>query len=251
MVRGLELFMNHFQNFTDHFVLIGGTACDLALRHRGSRFRATKDIDIVLCAEVLTRPFVEALWEFIREGNYKVQETSTGQRRFYRFSKPQREEFPFMLEFFSKMPDALDTDKTRYLAPIPVEDRVVSLSAILLDEEYYAWILQGKQMLDGAPIAAPEHLIPLKAKAWLDLTERNLKGEHVDSREIRKHKNDVFRLLAVVIPDTIREAPESIKVDLRKFLDAMNAEDIDFKNFGLGERTKEEVFKFMRTEYRL
>ncbi len=29
MVTGLERFIDHFQNFTDVFVLIGGTACDL------------------------------------------------------------------------------------------------------------------------------------------------------------------------------------------------------------------------------
>ena len=37
-----------------------------------------------------------------------------------------------------------------------------------------------------------EHIIPFKAKAWLDLTERKANGEHVDSRDIKKHKNDVL-----------------------------------------------------------
>lgn len=33
-----------------------------------------------------------------------------------------------------------------------------------------------------------------KAKAWLDLTKRKKEEEQVDSKNIRKHKNDVFRL---------------------------------------------------------
>ena len=42
------------------------------------------------------------------------------------------------------------------------------------------------QWIDG-------YLIPFKAKAWMDLTDRRAAGEHVDSKNIKKHKNDVFR----------------------------------------------------------
>ncbi len=31
-------------------------------------------------------------------------------------------------------------------------------------------------------------------KAWLDLLHRKSEGEQINSRNIRKHKNDVFRL---------------------------------------------------------
>lgn len=31
-------------------------------------------------------------------------------------------------------------------------------------------------------------------KAWLDLSERKAAGEDIDSKNIKKHKNDVFRL---------------------------------------------------------
>ena len=41
-----------------------------------------------------------------------------------------------------------------------------------------------------------------KAKAWLDLTERKNAGENVDSKNIRKHKNDVFRLTALLRSST-------------------------------------------------
>ena len=68
MVRGLDLFIEHCKEFSDQYVLIGGAACDLALEEMGVGFRATRDLDIVLCAEALTRSFVEALWAFIRAG---------------------------------------------------------------------------------------------------------------------------------------------------------------------------------------
>ncbi len=41
-------------------------------------------------------------------------------------------------------------------------------------------------------------LIPFKAKAWLDLKERKLNGDQVDSKNIKKHKNDVFRLALLI-----------------------------------------------------
>ena len=37
-------------------------------------------------------------------------------------------------------------------------------------------------MVDGIPVLSPTCLIPFKAKAWLDLKERKLNGEQVDSK---------------------------------------------------------------------
>ncbi len=43
MVRGLDVFREHFAGHADQFVLIGGTAASLALEEAGLDFRATKD----------------------------------------------------------------------------------------------------------------------------------------------------------------------------------------------------------------
>jgi len=53
MVRGYEVFRTHFADFSDQFVIIGGTACSIVLEGAGIKFRGTKDIDIVLCIETL------------------------------------------------------------------------------------------------------------------------------------------------------------------------------------------------------
>ena len=45
-----------------------------------------------------------------------------------------------------------------------------------------------------------ECLIPLKAKAWLDLSERRELGENVDSKAVRKHRNDVVQLSQLLAP---------------------------------------------------
>ena len=36
-----------------------------------------------------------------------------------------------------------------------------------------------------------------KIKAWLDLTYRKNNGETIDSKNMKKHKNDVFRLYPI------------------------------------------------------
>ena len=68
MVEGLDRFKAHFSNYTDRYVLIGGTASSLAMEELRQEFRTTKDLDIVLCIETLDRDFTQAFWDFIKLG---------------------------------------------------------------------------------------------------------------------------------------------------------------------------------------
>jgi len=249
MVKGLDLFREHFRGYADRYVLIGGTACDLAMGEAGLEFRVTKDLDIVLCVEALDKVFVEAFWAFNRDGKYQLKEKSTGRKQYYRFQKPETEGYPFMLELFSRQPDALSLADDSHLTPIPTDKDVSSLSAILLGEDYYRFLHAGRMELDGLAFVGPEHLVPLKAKAWLDLSERKSQGEVIDSRSIKKHKNDVFRLYQILSPDFDGEVPESIKDDMREFLSCMETEEIDFKSLGLGATNHKSVLADIRGIY--
>ena len=71
------------------------------------------------------------------------------------------------------------------------------------------------------PLVGEDRLIPLKARAWLDLGERHARGEHVDSRNIRKHANDVLRLSRLLAPDTRIPVAARIAEDLNRFLDGI------------------------------
>ena len=73
-------------------------------------------------------------------------------------------------------------------------------------------------MVDGIPVLSPTCLIPFKAKAWLDLKERKLNGEQVDSKNIKKHKNDVFRLAQLITANTRQVLSPEIAEDMKKFL---------------------------------
>ena len=43
MANGIDVFREHFKDFKDQYVLIGGMACDLLLDESGIPFRATKN----------------------------------------------------------------------------------------------------------------------------------------------------------------------------------------------------------------
>ena len=251
MVKGLEIFREHFRNFADRYVLIGGAACDIAMTAAGLAFRATKDLDIVLYVEALDAAFVQAFWEFVRMGGYEVQEKSTGEKQFYRFQKPTNADYPFMLELFSRQPDVLQVAEGSHLTPLPVEEDISSLSAILLDNHYYDFIRAGRQESDGLPMVGAAQLIALKARAWLDLTERAGRGEQIDSKTIKKHKNDVFRLYQILDPTSDPEAPETVKKDIREFISRMRVEEVDLKSLGLRTGTRDGILAEISKVYRL
>ena len=251
MVKGLEIFREHFRNYADRYVLIGGAACDIAMTAAGLAFRATKDLDIVLYVEALDAAFVQAFWEFVRMGGYEVQEKSTGEKQFYRFQKPTNADYPFMLELFSRQPDVLQVAEGSHLTPLPVEEDISSLSAILLDNHYYDFIRAGRQESDGLPMVGAAQLIALKARAWLDLTERAMRGEQIDSKTIKKHNNDVVRLYQILDPAIDPAAPETVKEDVREFISRMRVEEVDLKSLGLRTGTRDSILGEIARVYRL
>lgn len=231
MIKGLDKFKERFAGFEDQYVLIGGTATVLALDAAGITARQTKDLDIVLSLEALTADFGKAFWAFVRDGGYEHRQASTDKRIFYRFNKPVDDTFPVMLELFSRAPDGINPPSDVQLVPIPTDDEVYSLSAILLDTDYYGFLHQHKTILDGVSVLAATGLIPLKAKAWLDLNERKGKGEPIDSKNIKKHRTDILNLYRLLTAETRVATPGSIKRDLSAFLDELAKENAVVADF--------------------
>lgn len=220
MVKGLDLFRERFRDFEGSFTLIGGAACDEWFTAQGLPFRVTNDLDIVLIIEVIDRAFVGALRAFIAEGDYEVRQRTEGSPVLYRFAKPKNEQFPFMLELFSRKPEGLQLGDGQEIVPVPVGTDQHSLSALLLDEDYYALIQTFKDVRDGLPFATATALIPLKAHAWLNLTKRKADGAEIDTKNITKHRNDVFRLAGTLPGDPGPQLANVITGDLIRFLAA-------------------------------
>ena len=251
MVNGLDHFQAHFAGYTDRYVLIGGTASSLSMEELGGNFRVTKDLDIVLCVESLDADFAKAFWEFIKAGGYENRQKSTGRRLFYRFYAPSQSGYPEMLELFSRLPDALDHVEGSDLTPIPVDDEVSSLSAILMDDDYYAFVMQRRVVIHGLAMIKADALIPLKARACVDLANRKERGEAVDSKNIKKHKNDIVRLFTVLDRSEMVPLAESLRRDLDTALARMAGEPIDLKSLGVSTLPFPELLAELRRVYGL
>ena len=57
--------------------------------------------------------------------------------QFYRFSHPMSNRYPAMIELFTRKLDAIQLPDDAVLTPLPMDEDISSLSAILLDDDYY------------------------------------------------------------------------------------------------------------------
>lgn len=243
MVNGLEKFREKFEKFNDEYVVIGGTACSILMEDAGLSFRTTKDVDMVLIVDAKRYvEFGKTFWDFIKEGRYTCGEQKREKTCFYRFTDPQVG-YPSMIELLSKSPDPLVVPGD--VRRVPIAEDVSSLSAIILDESYYNLLSEGCDVLNGIRVLKPEYLILYKMKARMNLKESKEKGEHVNTDDYKKHKNDVFRLLPLLSVDLKINLPEKIQHDVETFLDSMKEEVVDSQILGDG-MTKEEALGMLR-----
>jgi hypothetical protein len=227
MVNGLRHFVRSFGELADCFILIGGTACELWMNSQGLEFRATKDLDVVLVADKLSADFTSRFWGFIAEGRYASHERSQPRPNCYRFKGPADERHPFMIELFTQ--NFLSVPDQVHLTPIPAGEDISSLSAILLSDEYYELIVRSRTVVDGVPTVPAGCLIPLKARAFLDLAARQAQGLPADSKDLKKHRTDVFKLFMTLAPtDRVSLAPP-VAQDLSRFLDRFSANSPEWK----------------------
>ena len=240
MVKGLDRFKERFLEESDQYVLIGGVAVMHWLEKASLQARATKDLDIVLLVEARRTGFQRKFWDFVRTGGYDNRQKSTGDRVYYRFSHPREEDYPYILELFSRIPDDFDLSGAPEIIPIPGDDDASSLSAILMDDAYYRIVRDNVLEDDGLPMLKPEGLILLKARAWLDLTERKGHGGKVDSTDIKKHRTDVFRLSQLLTPSEPVSVPGSVHTDLQRFLDRFPEDSPEWQSISkaIGNRGK-------------
>lgn len=229
MIRGLDIFRERFRPYEGSLVLIGGAACDDWFTRQGLSFRGTKDLDIVLLLEAVDSEFVAAMRQFIDEGGYEIrQRNDTGPPVLYRFIKPERGDFPHMLEIFSSIPEGIDLGDDQTIVPIPADEDVHSLSAILLDDLYHDLIRDHAEKRNGISFANATALIPLKSHAWINLSKRQKQGERVDSKDITKHRNDVFRIAGTLPGEPGPEIHPKILTDLALFLEAFPADSAEW-----------------------
>ncbi len=227
MAHGIEVFREHFSAYKEQYTVIGGMACDLLMSDAGLDFRLTQDIDMVLIIEALTTDFGKAIWQFIEDGDYTTHLSSIGQPKFYRFVNPTNPAYPKMIELFSRPQSGVQLQAIGHLMPLHIDDEITSLSAILLNDSYYKFLLAGRAVAGDVSVLDAVHIIPLKMKAWLDLTDRKARGAHVNDRDLRKHRQDVFRLFPLINAANKIPAPVEVYNDIQICIQKMRTLDID------------------------
>ena len=185
------------------------------------------------------------------EATYFGKEKSTGKPTRYRFTRPSDASFPYMVELFSRRPELIEPAADCHLTPLPIAEEVSSLSAILLDDDYYDFVQQGTSVREGLSVLAPEYIVPLKARAWIDLKGRHERGEDVSRDDIKKHRNDIIRLGQLISPAERIELPDRIRADLTEFVERALHEGAEPKVFGVIGMTLTDVRSLLTIVYGL
>lgn len=204
--------------------------------------------------EALSDEFINHFWQFINDGEYTISQVGD-KKQFYRFIKPQAEGFPKMIELFCRKPNLIREVEGMHLTDIPTGEEVSSLSAILLDDEYYQFALTNTQLINGLHIANEYALICLKVRAFINNSKRKVEGQNVKSEDITKHKNDIIRLTVTLTPNINVSIPDIIKKELKEYINTIRIENPDIKQLlkeqGVTDITLEEIIEQLELIFNL
>jgi hypothetical protein len=220
-MEGLDKFREAFADFTDNYVIIGGTACDITMTNTVMRPRATHDIDMIVIVENMTTAYAERFWQFIREAGYRPEKRKQEvgeptKYEMYRFLDGKAG-YPEMIELLSRHPDILGEPRGLVIEPIPTGEDISSLSAIIMDDDYYHFTITHSRLTDEIRHADSAALIALKARAYLNLLMEKADGKHVNAKDIKKHRSDVLKNV-VILEDAEIVAPQSIVNCIKEFV---------------------------------
>ena len=170
---------------------------------------------------------------------------------YYRFTNPQDKTYPKQIELFARYTGILNLPPDAHIEPISVGEDLSSLSVILMDDNYYAFTIEHSRNIDDIHVASPEALICVKAKAYTEMLDRKAEGKLVDSRDIEKHKKDIFRLIAMLPQDSHFTLPEKMKNDMNDFYQRVGelSNPDFFKNAGLRGLNAERLLELINTAF--
>lgn len=224
---GLDKFKEAFADFTDNYVIIGGAACEIVLQDTAMEPRATHDIDMIVIVENMSPAFGERFWQFVKEAGYRPEKRKTpaGETPRYELHRfvDGKPGYPEMIELLSRHPEVLGEPKGFVIEPLPIEDGVSSLSAIIMDDDYYTFTVSNSILTDGIRHASPAALVALKTRAYLNLLADKNEGRHVNSKDIKKHRSDVLKNV-VAIEDDYVDAPTVISQCVSDFIDSIQSD---------------------------
>ena len=246
MVDGIESFREAFKDFSDCYTVIGGAACDILMSEQDVEFRATHDIDMILILEDKKTEYSSAFWKYIKEGGYRCGWKTSNEVHFYRFTEP-KPGYPSQIELFSRRQD-YHLEVEQGVVPIHIDYDTSSLSAILLNDDYYNFMMEGRKVVNGIPVLGAEYLIPFKMYAWLDLTAGKAEGAFAKEKDLKKHKYDVFRLMSIIDESSKIQLKGLVKEKTAEFLEKIKDESLSLESVH-AIHTKEDSIEILKVIY--
>lgn len=206
-MHGQDFLSNYLGDYAKDYVLIGGNACVLNFEKIKVEFRATADLDIVLIVDNENEKFYAHLCEYLvgngyKGGLYRCKENDACAYRFT-LNGVQKVERPKIIELFSKKPDYFDADKSEklHITPIETEEGISNLSAILLDDEVYNFVIKHKCKIDNISTVNLQCLFGLKSIAWHNNELLFTEGKVNKEITVYKHPADMVRIASVLEED--------------------------------------------------
>lgn len=251
-VAGIEKFKEAMAGHKGEYVLIGGGACSILFDEAGMDFRQTKDLDVVVLVDNVGPSLGRSIWDFVREGGYEAGKRREGGCTYYRFTlpsgSPNAGTFPSEIELFARHPDFVLENEGSHVAPLPFDDTVSSLSAIILDDGYYEFIKANLTSINEVSTLSALCIIPLKMRAHVDNRRLHDKGVRISQKVLKKHRADVVDL-AGLLPDSARlELDGQLREDAEAFFE-------DFAEYASCETNRkrramlEDTLGFLRRVY--
>ena len=209
---GLSHFEAYFKDFRDSYVVVGGFATLMLLdKQLEGHGKATYDIDLVL----LTTSSVEMarqIKRYITEGQYTIQKGQKDNFLYYRFINPQVENFAKEIELFAVHDHSMILDEGQRIIPIDPEDGLYSLSAIMLDGEYFEMIKNNIDDSNQVPCTNTLATIMLKISAFYDLKQRG-------DDKWKKHRRDILKLILLLSGEERLELKGRMVEDVELFME--------------------------------
>lgn len=220
---GLSHFQEYCKEFDEHYVVVGGFATVMLLDEElgEGHGKATFDIDLVL----LTNNSVELsqrIKQYITDGKYDIQVGEKDRYKYYRFNNPKEENFAKEIELFASNENKLELDDKQRILPIDPEEGLYSLSAIMLDPEYFEMIKSNINKSTEAPCTNTQATIMLKMSAFYDLKKR-------EDNKWKKHRRDILKLSLLLTGEEEIKLIGRMKEDFDSFIQHLK-EELDQKS---------------------
>jgi len=243
---GLSHFQDYCKDFAEEYVVVGGFATIMLLdRELEGHGKATFDIDLVLLTTT-SKAMTKKNKQYILEGEYTIQKGNKDQYHYYRFIEPKKPNFAKEIELFASNENDLELDDTQRIIPIDPEEGLYSLSAIMLDPEYFNMIKNNVVKDLRAPCTNTQATIMLKMSAFRDLKENG-------SKKWKKHRSDILKLSLLLTGEEKIEFVGRMKDDFDSFISHLETE-VDNKTIATITKPfgvkREEVIEVLKQVFR-